>query len=56
MMNISTNGLFFAPVLRFIAPNLFGWNQYVKSINTVLDLFNESITKHKETFDSSNLR
>lgn len=55
-MNVTTNGLLFAPILRFVAPNFLRWNQYVKSVNTMMELIQESIAKHKETFDSTNLR
>lgn len=55
-MNVSTNGLFFAPILRFIAPNLFRWNQYVKCINRMIDFFQTTVKKHKETFDPTELR
>ncbi len=43
-------------LLRFIPFDLFGWNRYVKNINTVLNLFQDSITQHKETFDPTQLR
>ncbi len=56
MMIVATNGLLFAPVLRFIAPNMFRWNQYVKSVDTMMDLFRESIKEHKETFNATDLR
>lgn len=55
-MRVTINGLFFIPILKSIAPKLFGWNRYVKSVNQMLNLFNESIAKHKETFDSTDLR
>ncbi len=55
-MNMSCNGLVFAPILRFIVPNLFGWNRYLKSINAMMKLCQESIEKHKETFNPTNSR
>ncbi len=55
-MTVSTNGLLFAPVLRFIAPNLLGWKRYVASVDTKMKILQESVLKHKETFDSSELR
>lgn len=56
MMNVATNGLLFVPVLRFVAPNFFGWNQYVKSVDKMMELFQISVTKHKNTYDSGDLR
>ncbi len=55
-MNVSTNGVFFVPVLRFIAPNIFRWNQYVKSVDKMMELIRESIKNHQETFNSTELR
>lgn len=55
-MKITTNGVFFAPVLRLIAPEYFGWNRYLKSINAMHKLVDESIKSHKETFNPHDLR
>ncbi len=49
-----TTGYFYSPALRFLAPIVFGWDRYKRSLNTVMKAFQESVTKHDDTLDYSN--
>lgn len=56
VLQVSANGLIFAPVLRHFAPEYLGYKKFLRCIDTMTKIFEDTARKHKENFDASNPR
>ncbi|CAL8079866.1 unnamed protein product [Orchesella dallaii] len=54
LLRVSTNGLIFAPILRFIAPDLLGWTSFKNSIENLHQIFESTIKNHEAEVNNSN--
>ncbi len=55
-MEVATNGLLLVPIMRWVTPQLFGWNNYKICTNVFTAHLDQAIKEHKESFHADNLR